>query len=460
MNTSTQYSRHLIWTTLLWGCLSCIPAVAADATGYVAVGAANKPDPGLITAPAQPTQQDSWWKFYAGTMAISGNTFYDPHGVDFQWAYARKEPLPADARIVVHMHGSGGGVGSMSVFGPSSQGDIEVRAQDAEAHNQAWREWWTFGTDGTPYPGRRINAALDFVTRRYGIDTSARGIVLQGPSMGGAGAVIQTMILPAPWRERIAYSSALAGVIMPRQIAQRDPQQYSTFPPDNLANRALWDSIDFAVQSKTDPIVRGMHYRHMFSSDDQFSAGVNHASTQLLFVNLVERQKIGGAFGWVQAGHAYYEDGVALPDMSRFEADEQDVTLDRAHPAITRSTGNYPLSAAERTQYKKYPRGHYNMGITWDHANIIDDESQIVFPLKYKRRVGLGKGIPDQPEAITISVTPRRAQQFTLRDGETLQWSWDGGVLSGQATVTGDTVTVDGIPLVSGENYRNLRLYR
>lgn len=450
----------MFWTTLLWGCLSCIPAVAADATGHVAGSAANKSDPALITAPAQPTQQDSWWKFYAGTMAIAGNTFYDPHGVDFQWAYARKEPLPADARIVVHMHGSGGGVGSMSVFGPSSQGDIEVRAQDAEAHNQRWREWWTFGTDGTPYPGRRINAALDFVTRRYGIDTSARGIVLQGPSMGGAGAVIQTMILPAPWRERIAYSSALAGVIMPRQIAQRDPQQYSTFPPDNLANRALWDSIDFAVQSKTDPIVRGMHYRHMFSSDDQFSAGVNHASTQLQFVNLVERQKIGGAFGWVQAGHAYYEDGVALPDMSRFEADEQDVTLDRAHPAITRSTGNYPLSAAERTQYKKYPRGHYNMGITWDHANIIDDESQIVFPLKYKRRVGLGKGIPDQPEAITISVTPRRAQQFTLRDGETLQWSWDGGALSGQATVTGDTVTVDGIPLVSGENYRNLRLYR
>jgi len=89
-----------------------------------------------------------------------------------------------------------------------------------------------------------------------------------------------------------------------------------------------------------------------------------------------------------------------------------------------------------------------------------DDESQIVFPLKYTRRIGLGKGIPDQPAAITISVTPRRAQHFKLRDGETIKWSWDDGALSGHATVTGDTVTIKAIPLASGDNYKTLRLYR
>jgi hypothetical protein len=452
LSQSIRCTRHFRRALLLGICLAGIPALA--------VHGAAKPDPSLITAPTEPAQRDTGWKFYAGNMAIAGNAFYDPHGVDFQWAYSRKEPLPADPRIVVHMHGSGGGVGSMQVFGPSSQGDIEARAQDAEAHNQGWREWWIFGADGTPYPGRRINAMLDFLTQRYGIDTRARGIVLQGPSMGGAGAVIQTMILPPPWRERIAYSSAHIGVIMPRQIAQRDPLQYSTFPPDTPANEALWDSIDFAVQSKSDPIVRGMHYRHMFSSNDTFSAGEKHASTQLLFVNLVEEQHIGGAFAWVHAGHAYYEDGVNLPDMSRFEVDEQDVTLDRAHPAITHSTGNYPLDAAQRMNLTAFPRGHYNMGITWDHANIIDDESQIIFPLKYTRRTGLGKGIPDQPQTITVDVTPRRAHGFKLRDGETLKWSWDGGALAGTATVAGDTVTMKGIPLVSGEDYKTLRLYR
>lgn len=423
-------------------------------------GAAATPDPKLITAPAEPTEVGGWWKYYAGTMDIDANAFYDPHGVDFKWAYSLKVPLPADPRILVHMHGSGGGEGAMRVFGPSSQGDIEVRNQDAEAYNQSWREWWTFGRDGTPYPGRRIAATLEFLTQRYGIDVSKRGIVLQGPSMGGAGAVIQTMILPSPWRENIAYSAAVSGVIMPRQIAKRDPAQYGTFPPDNLANKALWDSIDFKIQSATDPIVRGMHYRHAFSSNDQFSAGVNRVSTQLLFVNLVEQQKIGGAFGWVKAGHSPYEDGVKLPDMSQFESPDQDVTLDRAHPAITNSTGNYPLAAADRMNQAKFPRGHYNMGIIWDHANIVDEDAQIIFPLKYQRRVGMGKGIPDQPKKITLSVTPRRARNFQLRDGETLKWSWDEGALTGLATVTGDTVTIDAIPLVSGEQYKTLRIYR
>ncbi len=440
--------------------LLCGQLLTSAAAVHAGTAANNNPDPTLITAPQESTEAGGWWKFYSGTMNIAANDYYDPHDVDFKWVYSRKEPLPADPRILVMMHGSGGGEGTMRVFGPSSQGDIEVRTQDAEAYSQSWREWWTFGRDGTPYPGRRIVATLEFLTERYDIDVRKRGIVLAGTSMGGAGAVAQTMILPSPWRSYIAYSSAASGVIMPRQIAARDPAQYTNFPPDNAANKALWDSIDFEVQAQTDPIVRGMHYRHAFSTNDQFSAGVNRASTQLLFVNLVEAQKIGGAFGWVKAGHSFYEAGVNIPNMSIFESPEQDVTLDRAHPAITRSTGNYPVLAADRTNQQKFPRGHYNMGITWDHANIVDDSAQIIFPLKYKRRVDLGKGIPDQPTQITLSVTPRRARNFELRDGETLKWSWDGSARSGVATVTGDTVTIDDIPLVSGENYKKLRIYR
>jgi hypothetical protein len=421
--------------------------------------AAGKPVPHQITAPIKPTEQGDWWAYFAGKMNIHANPYYDPHGIDFKWAYSRKNPLPKNPRIVVLMHGSGCGEGCMEVFGPSEKGDIEVRTQDAEAYNQDWREWWTFGRDGTPYPGRRVAAALDFLVARYQIDTSKRGIVLDGPSMGGAGAVVQTMILPDPWRRRIAYSSASAGVIMPRQIAQKAPDQYISFPPDNPSNRVLWDSIDFSVQAAVDPIVRGIHYRHAFSSDDPFSAGL-HGSTQLEFVNLVERYKISGAFTWIKDGHAASEAGVAFPDITQFESVEQDVTLDRAHPAITNSTGNFPLRAADRTDEAKYPRGHYNMGINWNHAKIVDEASQIVFPLKYNRRTGIGKGVPDQPLKITVSVTPRRARNFVLNDGETLKWSWDGGARAGVATVTGDTVTVDAIPLVSGGDYKTLRIYR
>ena len=418
-----------------------------------------KPDPTLITAPVEPTETGTWWAFYAGDMKIHANRFYDPHGIDFKWAYSRKNPLPKNPRIVVFMHGSGDAEGAMLVNGPSTRGDIEVRTQDAEGYNQDWREWWTFGSDGQPYPGRRIAAALRFVTDRYLIDVTERGIILEGVSMGGSGAVVQTMILPDPWRENIAYSSARAGVIMPRHVAEKAPGQYASLPPDNSQNKALWDSIDFSVQAATDPVVRGIHYRHSFSSDDPFSSGPA-GNTQLEFVNLVERHKIGGAFAWVKGDHAKFGQGLAMPDIAVFESPAQDVTLDRAHPAITNSTGNYPLLPTDRTNGTKYPRGHYNMGIIWDHANIVDDPSQIIFPLQYKPHKGIGKGVPDQPKQITVSVTPRRPRNFILEDGETLKWSWGNGALTGLATVSGDTVTIDSVPLISGQPYKKLRIYR
>jgi len=134
--------------------------------------AIGKPAPHQITAPTKPTEQGDWWAYFVGKMNIHANRFYDPHGIDFKWAYSRKNPLPKNPRIVVLMHGSGCGEGCMEVFGPSEKGDIEVRTQDAEAYNQDWREWWTFGRDGAPYPGRRIAAALDFLVARYQIDTS------------------------------------------------------------------------------------------------------------------------------------------------------------------------------------------------------------------------------------------------------------------------------------------------
>ena len=137
-----------------------------------------------------------------------------------------------------------------------------------------------------------------------------------------------------------------------------------------------------------------------------------------------------------------------------------DVTVDRAHPAITDSTGNYPRTAGERTDMERFPRGHYNAGISWHHGRIVDRVDELLFPLKYRAHKDIGAGIPDQPGRITVSVTPRRPRQFVLEDGETLRWEWDGGALSGTAEVHGDTVTARGIPLVSGEGYKNLRFFR
>ncbi|TVO69191.1 HzsA-related protein [Denitromonas ohlonensis] len=431
-------------------------------------GGVDRQPVGYLSAPERPAKTGGGpagkWAWFPGVWQIANERYFDPHGVDFQWAYSRTDPVPPRMRLFVHLHGSsaGNGAGMTQVFAPplARAGQIELRNQDAEAHQGAWRESWAYGADGQIYAGRRLAGSIEYLLQRYPqIDVDKLGIVLKGGSMGGGGAVSQSMILPDPWRARIAYVTGAIGLIMPRRIAQRNPGMYAGWPPDRGGGRVSWDRIDFAIQAERDPVVRGIHYRHVFSTDDGFSAGPD-GNTQLEFVNLVEKHRIGGAFSWFRNGHNSSEPGVSLPALSEFEAPEQDVTLDRAHPAFTRSTGNHPLLAEDRVDEARFPRGHYNMGLLWDHAKIVDTASQLVFPIRYKRRTGIGAEVPDQPARITVSVTPRRSAHFRLHEGERIRWSWDGGALEGSALVLGDTVTADGIPLISGEPYKTLRFYK
>ena len=418
-------------------------------------GAASKP----VEAAVEPAERGSWWAYFSGLMPVASQPFFGAYGMDFDWAYARRNPLEPAPRVLVMLHDTGGGLEAVQVFSPSDLGDIEVRTQDAEAVVGKLGEWWIAGSDGKPYPGRRIAAALDFLKQRYDIDYGPRGIVLEGVGMGGTGAAIQTLVLPDPWRSLIAWVSIERGILLPRAVARKQPGRFPNLPPDKGDGTTFWDGIDFRRQLASDPVVRGMHFRAIFSSDDPLAEGPR-GNTQLQFVNVLEKHRVGGAFNWVKGGGGSYERGVRIPDLARFEAPEQDVSTDRAHPAITGSTGNYPATAKQRMDRKAFPRGHYNLGITWDHASIVDEPGQLVFPLRYSAHSELGKDVPDQPARITVDVTPRRARNFLLTDGEELQWSWDGGALSGSARVQGDTVTVEGLPLVSGEPYKLLRIYR
>ncbi len=329
---------------------------------------------------------------------------------------------------------------------------------DAETYDSNWREWWTYSKDGKAYASNRIAATLDFIAQRYPeIRENTYGLVLGGKSMGGTGAITQTMLLPERWRSKIAYSYNVVGIVMPRRVNEANPKQFSKYWPADDGRTEVWDDVDFVRRAVSDPTVRGIHYRGQFSSDDMFSRGPV-GSTQLEFVNVIERNKIGGAFFWVKNGHNPTEKGVLNPHVERFETAEQDVTIDRAHPAITKSTGNFPLTQELRVEEANYPRGHYNLGVTWDWNGIIDTAERLVFPLKYHARADIGPGIPDQPTDITVSVTPRRTKNFDVGPGAIIAWSWNGGELSGTAVASGDTVTIENIPLHSGDGYRMLEL--
>tara|TARA_R110002049_G_scaffold29261_28_gene99469 strand:+ start:19803 stop:21293 length:1491 start_codon:yes stop_codon:yes gene_type:complete len=391
-----------------------------------------------VSAAATPTAQGGWWEFYAGRLDSGGSGNLDAPAGRAGWAYAISKPLPRAARIVVSLQDAGSARDAAPVFAPSSLGDIELRQQFPRLP----------ADNAQPLAGVRIAAALGYLQQRYSLDVSERGIVLAGEGAGGASALMQALILPEPWRESVAYVSARGGNALPGLGAGTDSGRN---PEGN--------SIDVSERFASDPLARAIHYRLHFSSDPSPRSGTP-ANAGLRWVNLLERHAIGGAFSWVKAGKGLYERGVRIPDLSRFEAPGQDVSPNRPHPAITRSTGNFPLTAMDRLDTQRFPRGHYNMGVSWNLAGIVDTQHELVFPLKYQRRTNLGGGVPDQPARITVSVTPRRARSFQLENGDTLQWSWDAGALSGSVVVEGDSVTIDGIPLVSGEGYKLLRLQR
>ena len=418
---------------------------------------------GFVTADDMATKRGGGpagrWALFQGKMTIAGEDYFDPHGIDMAWSYSRTDPVPEQMRLIVVYHNSATGKASSFpkvVFAPwmPRLGQVELRYTDAEMYDGRWREWHAMGRDGVRYPVRRVAALIEYLMARYpGRIDLKRGIVVAGNSMGGGGSTYQPMIMAEPWRQYIAYVSAGIGNPIPRT----NPRHYTSWPPDEGATKALWDKMDLRLQARIDPIVRGAHYRHRWSTNDS-----NWGLGPMEQINLCEQERLACSSYWLRGGHGAGEAGYKTVFATHLRQDDpnMDVTVDRAHPAITDSTGNYPRTAGERTDMERFPRGHYNAGISWHHGRIVDRVDELLFPLKYRAHKDIGAGIPDQPGRITVSVTPRRPRQFVLEDGETLRWEWDGGALSGTAEVHGDTVTARGIPLVSGEGYKNLRFFR
>lgn len=421
--------------------------------------------PDFLSISDTPVAKGAGWAMFAGSFQHVVQNGLDPHELNLKWAYSRSDPVPDAMRMFVHAHGSSAGR-AMSMFTPRNAfappmrqaGSIELRTQDAEAVDGKWRQWWGYARDGVPYPSRRIAAALDYLEHRYSqIDFEGRGIVLKGGSMGGGGALFQSLLLPEKWRSKVAYVTIAIGGVLPRLM----PRKYAgDWPPDAGITKALWDRIDLDKVSATDRVFRSIHIRHRFSTNDPSFVLADGTNSQMPLVNICEREKISCAMSWISNGHASGEPGVAPMVTEFFDDPAQDVTLDRAYPAITHSTGNFPLTAADRLDIGRHPRGHYNLGISWDHANTVDTSDELVIPIRYQSHKKIGKGIPDQPDGISVDVTPRRIQHFTLQDGAQVLWSWDGGRLTGRAIVTGDTVTATNIPLVSGDVFRAIRFYR
>lgn len=410
----------------------------------------------------QPTIAGTRTDFYDGAWSLERGSPFDADGHPYVVRVAVRKALPAKPRLCITQHASGGYNVTAHTDGLATGADIEIRGQDGQIKKRAeWKaiygprnaEWWVADRNGLFAPQWRNAGTVKQLLRMWPQIDLDRGIIVQGTSMGGAG-VPAALLMPA-YRDKIAFvRGAVPAFLLPRRLLGQGAIDVDYWPPDSGDGSAWWDSWDFALRAATDPVIRGLHYRVQFSTTDRFAKDAT-GNSQVHWVNLLEQHRIGGACTWVANGHAYTEKGVTLPKVQNFEDAAQDVTLDRAHPCFTRSTGNHPFHAADRTNVQAYPRGHYNLGLTWDHARIVDTPDEIVLPIRYKARGGFGAGIPDQPRQITVDVTPRRPRHFRLVDGETLRWTC--GDQAGTALVQGDTATAEGLQLTSGTAYAALR---
>lgn len=354
-------------------------------------------------------------------------SFITPRETDFT------EANPA--RLIAFLHPDDGGSGSF-VLGAwqmsQPRNTIEIRNQE-DSYEDGAGGWWgyTGGQTGEVgnYNGERIATSIDYVLHRFGAKVDIdQGIILRGTSLGGTGAILQSMIMPRH-RERIAIVDAtIANMLFVKCCLNRVRNSWAGQPVDG---------VDFRIQA---PNLTHIHYFLRGGSND--SLGV----FDLEFFEICERERISCAGTWLRGGHSPRETGYNLPTQL-FLDPNQDARLDQVLPVITNFSGNN----------HNPERGHHNRGISWNQSGIVDSALNAQIPLKYVAMTDLGESMPDQPDQVSFSVTPRRLKEFKLQPGQTINWTF--GAQSGQATVAPDgLLTIADLVLPSADSYTSLTL--
>lgn len=245
---------------------------------------------------------------------------------------------------------------------------------------------WGGPFQGHNYEGYLACAAIEHAIKNYGarIDFAA-GFTLRGTSEGGTYAILQSVLLPCVWRDLIRTVDAT----LPHALFVKQPTgQYWRDP----SVRAAWGAFDWREADIATAFANGkaahIHYKTRGATND--SLGI--VDTE--FFRLCDTYKVRCSGVWDLGGHSHTgEPGLTWP-------------RDWAYPAavLTDSSGNVWGE-----------RGHHNAGITsWADSGRVY--------VRYQRLTGIGGGIPDQPETITVNATVNGATYpLTITSGQTLE---------------------------------------
>ncbi len=331
-------------------------------------------------------------------------------------------------RLRIYLHPDEGGSGSFATDGSSNcwacRDEIEIHPVEQKYSVSEGNWWLKSGTPVANYNGNQIAGSIDYALSRWGdrIDT-AKGYILKGKSLGGAGVMHQPFILRSDVRNKIAIVDAVIGRMM---VPKNDT---ATIGYDD---QSLYDEIDIRLQW---PKVQNIHYHWAGGSND------NLGTFDVEFFHICEQRKISCSGTWLQSGHSTVEGGYALSPALFLDSD-QDVTLDKILPVITNNTSNY-LGAT---------RGWYNRGIVWNHSAITETAAQITIPIKYDAIPQVHADLPLQPSVVTFSVTLRHESLFNATNVSWVFGGQSGGVSRGEDGL----ITIDGLSLTSGSGYTDL----
>ncbi len=281
-----------------------------------------------------------------------------------------------------------------------------------------------------PYTENRLDWMLQWTVDHYGADTNR--LYAEGQSMGGWGTL--SYALRRPTRFAALYPA------MPRTrqtvLPNLDPGTAGNITKASGANPLMPDNTT-RYFDRMDSVAY-VAARHADLPFIGWSIGRNDGyatwQEQVDFVHALQASRHGFAFAWNNGDHSAGTEPMVLVKQ---DYPPELFALNKSYPALTHSSLDNNLGNGDPANGDLV--GGINLGFAW--SDIVDQPRQ--WSVRLSNRLATAR--------MTVDVTPRRLQQFTLNPGDQVSWTNSAGG-SGVATVDAwNLVTIPAVGINPGQ---------
>lgn len=459
-----KVSSTFIWTVFF---LCCIFALSV-------FGASGLPDQHFTGwKTGHPSLNPAVWSWRQGSLGAP--PYVPPDG---NWSYPvvfiePKVPVtPLRMRVRLSGYNANPGLGSSSNCHGADDSDFAESVikpcaghyPSVSDHNNGFYNalgWWGwFKGDSNTY---RLGISL-WESRLNGNTDYEAGWICDGVSYGATGCLLQSMLMSTVdtyWHERLAVVLAVNPHTLPvtNRLYDYAPVDAAwRYPPeltDSEFRKERLDPINFQKQAGWRN-VQQTYYRLVGSPVD------TQVNFDLAFIDIANSNKVAGYGTWHGCGHVTTPGPSCSADLpwsdKLYPGDDMVIRSDQMLIAFNNSTADHVWCGPSGNE-KAQPciNGHWNLGWSYNTESewFFDDPLGVIVPIRYKRSLNMGAGVPDQPVSATVDVTIRRIKHFSLVPGQRVKWSVSANGGKGVAVVThAGEVTLEGVRLTSSTEYR------